>query len=113
MVKMAKRLVEDGGLFALLVPFRPRALNLKLSQVEQKKEVFQLGTGDLVLPGIMAVSAGRIGLGTGLAVLVGSLIGLSVNLMIFFKQDKPRPIPALPAPAAGAVLAYLLVTVIS
>lgn len=113
MVKMAKRLVEGGGLFALLVPIRPRALNLKLSQIEQKKEVFQLGTGDLVLPGIMAVSAARFGLGIGLAVLAGSLIGLSVNLMIFFKQDKPRPIPALPAPAAGAVLAYLLVTAIS
>jgi hypothetical protein len=29
--------------------------------------------------------------------------------MVFFKQERPQPMPALPMPAAGSILAFLAV----
>ena len=112
MVKMAKRLSAGGAHFALIVPVMMSGLKHRLASAKPGKGFFCLGTGDIVLPAIMAVSSARLGLWYGLAVLVGGLIGLTANLVIFFRQDRPlRPMPALPAPAAGAVLAHLLISI--
>ena len=111
MVKMAQRLSAEGAYFALIIPVKISCLKSRLTSVKPGKDFFRLGTGDIILPAIMAVSSARLGLLFGVAVLIGALIGLTANLVIFFRQDRPRPMPALPAPAAGAVLAYLLISI--
>ena len=110
MVKMAQRLSDNGSPFALIVPVIPGQLRQRLSAVGGLKSGFlYLGTGDIVLPAILAVATSRAGFWAGLAVLIGALIGLTVNLVIFFLQERPRSMPALPLPAAGAILAFLAV----
>jgi presenilin-like A22 family membrane protease len=113
MVRMAKTLSEGGAAFAVLLPLKPSGLNAPVKQVKPGEGVFLLGTGDLVLPAIMAVAATGLGLIYGIAATLGALVGLTLNLVIFFTQKKPRPMPALPAPAAGAILAFLVASLIS
>jgi presenilin-like A22 family membrane protease len=115
MVKMAKGLLESGASFALIVPLAPVHLRERLTTATHQQNpavesgLLRLGAGDIVLPSILAVATSRAGLFPGLAVLLGATIGLTVNLVIFFNQARPRPMPALPAPAAGAILAFLAV----
>lgn len=111
MVGMAGRLLDGGAGFAMMVPVSPKGLLVRTDRSRAGNGLFYLGTGDIVLPAMMAVSASRTGLFSGLVVMFGALVGQIFNLVVFFRQDRLRPVPALPLTATGSILAYLAVSV--
>jgi len=85
-----------------------RSLKEKLQEGEPREAYF-LGVGDVVFPGILAVSVfhntASNGLLTALSVLAGTLIGFIV-LMTFVIKGKPQA--GLPLLCSGAILGYLI-----
>jgi presenilin-like A22 family membrane protease len=72
------------------------------------EKTFYLGTGDVLMPAILAASAARQSLVHGLAVGLGALIGYCLLSQIFLGKDQHRPMPALPPIALGSIGFYLI-----
>ncbi|MCX6767944.1 MAG: presenilin family intramembrane aspartyl protease [Candidatus Micrarchaeota archaeon] len=72
--------------------------------VKVKKESMQLGTGDLVIPAVLAVSALKISYGAAISVVVGATAGMIV--LIYILQHRRGYLPALP-PIIGFALVGL------
>lgn len=106
MVRMFRDLVARGVLFAFaLTPLHRK--NLLAKTDAPKNEALLLGTGDVALPMMLAVSAARVNMLHGLAVVIGAAAGFALMFTLFLKQDRRRPMPALPPIALGSVVAYL------
>jgi presenilin-like A22 family membrane protease len=75
----------------------------------EEREAFFLGLGDIVMPGILVVSAFQNiqvnGLIVALSVMIGTLIGFAV-LMSVVAKGKPQA--GLPYLCSGAILGYLV-----
>ncbi len=65
-----------------------------------------LGTGDLVIPAMLAVSALKISLNSSLAVLVGSFFGMGLLFVTMFRSRSF--LPALPPILLGCLLFFLV-----
>jgi len=78
-------------------------------ETNQERDAFFLGLGDIVFPGLLAVSAfhslSSNGLLMGLSVLVGTLVGF-IALMTLVLKGKPQP--GLPLLCSGAIVAYVI-----
>lgn len=72
--------------------------------LKHKKSSVELGTGDLVVPGALIVSAMKLSLGHAIATLIGSVIGIIAVLLILSRRK--GYLPALP-PIVGYSLAAL------
>lgn len=84
-----------------------KSLKQKLSEGE-KREAFFLGTGDVVIPGILTAAAYHStpnGLGVALSVIAGTLAGFAV-LMVFVLKGKPQA--GLPFLCPGAIIGYFV-----
>jgi len=84
-----------------------KSLKEKLSEGE-KREAFFLGTGDVVIPGILAAAAYHSvpdGLGIALSVVAGTLVGFAA-LMLLVLKGKPQA--GLPFLCPGAIIGYLI-----
>ena len=108
MVVMFKNLLDQGVIFALIVPEKPKQLFSRLRDVGGGEGFFFLGSGDLVLPALFVASAARAGLGLALGAMIGSVVGLWGTDWLF-KLGKGRPSPALPAIAIGTLLGFFAV----
>jgi presenilin-like A22 family membrane protease len=73
----------------------------------QRKKAIELGTGDIVMPAMLAVSASRLGVASAFAVIAGATLGLLAILLLLSK--KKVYLPALP-PIVGAGLAAFLLS---
>jgi len=73
-----------------------------------KRDAFFMGLGDIVMPGILVVSAYMSvenGLYLALSILAGTLVGFAV-LMTFVLKGKPQA--GLPCLCSGAIIGYLI-----
>jgi len=91
MVTLAKQLDKREAAFSV--------------DVKVKKETMQLGTGDLVIPAMLAVSALKMSYGAAISVIIGATTGLIV--IFYILQRRRGYLPALP-PLVGYALAALL-----
>ncbi len=98
MVTLAKAVVERNLAFTFSLP--------------TKRHVFQLGTGDLVVPLVFASAAlassgaqGAMAFVPGAAVLGGSITGLFITLE-YGSRHAGKPLPALPLQAVLMVLLF-------
>ncbi len=107
MVMMFKELVVRGVIMALIFPMKWRGWAVNLSKVAPGNEFMFLGTGDLILPLILAVSAISYGLESAVFTIAGSLVGLVVLHVLFTTQPQKTPMPALPPLAFFSVLGFL------
>jgi presenilin-like A22 family membrane protease len=107
MVTMFRELAARGSVFAfVLTPLEPKAL---LGPVPEAGErALFLGTGDVALPVMLAVTAAGGGLARGIGVAFGAMAGFCLMFYLFHRQGRRRPMPALPPIALGSVLGYLL-----
>lgn len=108
MVFMFKELVQRGVIFALVLPTKWREWLSDLGKVKPGKEFMFLGTGDLIMPLILAVSVISYGLESVAWVVGGSLVGVVILHTLFVSQVKRAPMPALPPIALFSVLGFLL-----
>ena len=85
-----------------------KSLKEKLEE-DEKREAFFMGLGDVVMPGVLVVSAfynaPSNGLLLALSVMLGTLFGF-VLLMAFVIKGKPQA--GLPYLCSGAILGYLI-----
>jgi len=76
---------------------------------KEEREAFFLGLGDIVMPGILVVSAFQNipdnGLLIALSVMIGTLIGFAVLMSIVIKG---KPQAGLPYLCSGAILGYVV-----
>ena len=108
MVKMFKGLVEQGVVFALIIPSRLRSLTKPLREVKPGVEFMLLGTGDLALPGLLVAALVRESVWQAIFAGVGAMIGFAFMNIIFANQEKRRPMPALPPIAAATIVGFLI-----
>ena len=110
MVKMFRDLSSHGVIFAFtLTPLTARAL---FSTAPAEQRGMLLGTGDVAVPVMLALSALRNGPVQAVATLAGAALGYAFMFMLFLAQPRRAPIPALPPIALGAILAYIVSFVI-
>jgi presenilin-like A22 family membrane protease len=84
-----------------------KSLKEKLKEHEER-DAFFMGLGDIVMPGILVVSAYQNipnGLPVALSVLAGTLVGFII-LMTFVARGKPQA--GLPLLCSGAILGYVI-----
>jgi presenilin-like A22 family membrane protease len=108
MVKMAESFIGSGVMPGIIISVDKKG-PLWVNEVRPSEETAILGTGDLVLPAILASSALKFMHPiAGISVAVGALAGLFLMHLIFFKQKERKPMPALPPIAAGAIGGFLI-----
>ena len=91
MVTLAKQLTKREAAFSV--------------DVKVKKEFMQLGTGDLVIPAMLAVSALKMSYGAAISVIVGATTGMVV--LFYLLRRRKGYLPALP-PLVGYAFVGLL-----
>ena len=85
-----------------------KGIKEKLEENEER-EAFFLGLGDIVMPGILVVSAFQNipenGLLVALSVMIGTLVGFAVLMSVVIKG---KPQAGLPYLCSGAILGYVV-----
>jgi presenilin-like A22 family membrane protease len=85
-----------------------KSLKEKLKD-EEEREAFAIGTGDIVMPGVLVASTfsniSTNGFLIAFSVMLGTLFGFSV-LTIFLLRGRPQP--GLPYLCSGAILGYMV-----
>jgi len=85
-----------------------KGIKEKLEEKEER-EAFFLGLGDIVMPGILVVSAlqniANNGLIIALSVMIGTLVGFGVLMSVVIKG---KPQAGLPYLCSGAILGYVV-----
>ncbi len=117
MVKMFTGLARQGVIFALIMPSKASFLLEKvpdlakirppiLSKVGPRKFLF-LGTGDIALPMVLAVSVLARNIWSSILIIVGALAGIVFIHFVFLRKER-QSLPALPPLALGAILGWLI-----
>lgn len=108
MVVMFRELLARKVIFALILPEKFKRWFADLRKIKSKVGFLFLGTGDIILPLILAVSSLSYGLESAVFVAGGSLIGVVALHVLFTTQPKRTPMPALPPIAFFSVLGFLI-----
>lgn len=108
MVKMAEGLIQRRVFPALILPQQATGLNQEIKGVAPGKAYMFLGSGDLVFPLILSVSALTFGFGVALICAIGGFLGIIASFFLFNLQKAKKPIPALPPIFLMSSLGFLL-----
>ncbi len=111
MVKMAKAMIADRAIFAMIFPEHWRGFGARLNEARPGEGFMMLGTGDFVFPIIMAASAYAVSVGAAWLVFGFSLVGLLFMHLIFISQKVRKPMPALPPLAVFSILGFALAVI--
>jgi len=108
MVRMFRGLAEAKVHLALIIPQTFQGLFQKIKNVSPTTEFMFLGTGDIVIPAILVVSALKISALSSLITGLGAILGFILLYAIFVTQEKREPMPGLPPIILGTLLGYLI-----
>ena len=110
MVTMARSMVESGAVFGFLIPFEFKGFfyRRKEAQAGIGENFMILGSGDIGLPLIFAVSLVKISLMSAIITAVFSVLGLFLTHMLFINQGQRRARAALPPIATFTIIGYLV-----
>ena len=114
MVKLFKGMAERGAVLALVIPksFFLWKNKFSIIKAENRSEFIFLGTGDIALPLFFAASAFVDGIKFSVAIILGAVIGLIADHIIFVTQKEKRAIPALPMIAFFSIAGYIVISLI-
>jgi len=108
MVALAGRMVESGAIFGFLVPAHLRTFKQPVAAALKERSVMVLGSGDIGLPLVLAVSSVATSVHAALFVAGGALVGLSLMQWLFMHQRRAMPMAALPPIAVCSIIAYAI-----
>jgi len=110
MIYMAKEVTRRPSAFALSMPYKfkkPITFKVGKEKIKKRFHVFHLGSGDMVIPLMFAVSVlAAYGLVQALITVLGSAI--SFFLMLYFFTKKPQALPAIPIISSGTLAGFLI-----
>jgi len=112
MVKMFKGMMNRGVLLAMIVPLKLRGFFEKTSNIKPQSGFMLLGTGDVAFPLIFAVTVMKESITASIFVVGGALVGVASVYALLLYQTQRRALPALPPIASGAILGFILSTLI-
>lgn len=108
MIKMAKEMIEQKAILALVVPPSVSGLQASLGEIKPGGKLLILGGGDIVFPLLFCASLIPAGILNSIIVAFFSLIGLFAGFYFFVNQRIRQPIPALPPIALFSIIGYLI-----
>lgn len=110
MVTMAKSMIESGAVFGFLIPLQFRGFlhSRNEAQVGIGENFMILGSGDIGLPLIFAVSLIKTSPASAIIAAAFSLLGLFLTHILFLNQEKRRAMAALPPIATITIIGYLI-----
>lgn len=108
MVKLAETMVRARAIFGFVIPVKPGGFRENMTRVQPGEEFMILGSGDVVLPLLLAASLVRVSVGQAAIVIIFACIGLLVTNLLFTNQKIRRPMAALPPIAAMSIIGYLI-----
>ncbi len=110
MIKLFKGMAKKGAVLALIIPksFPKWSGRFEIIRSKNENEFVFLGTGDLALPLLFAVSVFSLGVQFSLAIILGAVVGFIADHLIFITQKEKKPIPALPAIAFFSIMGYFV-----
>jgi len=112
MVKMAKEMIEEKAILALVVPSNVSEFRADLGEIKPGGKFLILGSGDVVFPLLLCVSLIPEGVLNSIIVAFFSLIGLFLSFYILTKRKARTPIPALPPIAFFSIVGFLITRLI-
>ena len=113
MVKMAEEMIKSRAIFGIVLPRKGQGWIESLENVRPGEEFMILGSGDLVMPLLLAASSAWFhGLRESLFVMFFSFLGLALTYILFVTQKERRAMAALPPIAAMAIIGYLAAIVL-
>jgi len=116
MILLAKDMVEKRVILGFIVPQKLGYFKENISKSKFNGNFLILGGGDIVFPGLLAVSLVPYGFLKALVVVIFSLLGSFLSYWIFANQEKlgkkdgfkKEPIPALPPVALLSIIGYFI-----
>lgn len=110
MVTMTRSMIEGGAVFGFLIPFEFKGFfyDKEKARVGIGENFMILGSGDIGLPLIFAVSLIKISLMSAIITAVFSLLGLFLTHILFLNQKKRKAMAALPPIATLTIIGYLV-----
>lgn len=108
MVKLAELMVKSRAIFGFVIPEAIGNLKTSLKKVSPGEGFMILGSGDVILPSVLAISLVRVALGNAIIVAIFSAMGLFVTHLLFVNQQNRKPMAALPPIAAMSIIGYLI-----
>ncbi len=108
MVKMFRGMAEAKVHLALIIPQTFFGLFQKVKNVSPTTEFMFLGTGDIVIPAILVVSALKISILSSFITGLGAILGFILLYAIFVTQEKREPMPGLPPIILGTLFGFLI-----
>lgn len=109
MIKMAESMIKAKAISGIIIPQTWKDWFESVENVQPGGRFMILGSGDLIMPLILASSvAGLHGLAGGLTVVLFSMVGLFLTYWLFINQKTRRPMAALPPIAVMSIIGYLV-----
>ncbi|MEA2098131.1 MAG: presenilin family intramembrane aspartyl protease [Patescibacteria group bacterium] len=114
MVKLFKGMASRGAVLALIIPksFSLWKNKFDIIKADNRKEFIFIGTGDIALPLFFATAAFVDGVRFSIAIIIGAIIGLIADHLVFVTQKEKKAIPALPMIAFFSIAGYIIVSLI-
>lgn len=110
MVKLFKGMASRGAVLALIIPksFSLWKNKFNVIKTDNRNEFIFLGTGDIALPLFFASAAFVDGIEFSIAIIIGAIIGLIADHLVFVTQKEKKAIPALPMIAFFSIVGYFV-----
>jgi len=112
MIKMAKEMIEQKAILALVVPPNLSGFQESLEEIRPGGKFLILGGGDIVFPLLFSASLIPFGILNSIIVAIFALIGLFAGFYFFVSQKIRQPIPALPPIALFSIIGFLITRII-
>jgi len=112
MVKMAKEMIENKAILALVIPQTLYGFKENLGEIKLGGQFLILGGGDVIFPLLLSASLIPQGVINSFIVAIFSVVGLSVSFYIFSSQKFRQAIPALPPIALFSIIGFLITLII-
>ncbi len=110
MVKMANVMIRARAIFGFVIPTKQSFFRLSSEEIRPGDNVMILGSGDVLLPMMLAVSMTPFSIEKGFIIAIFNLFGLLLMQLLFENQKVRRPMAALPPIVLFSILGYLVVT---
>ncbi len=112
MVKMAKEMIENKAILALVIPQTLYGFKENLGEIKLGGQFLILGGGDVIFPLLLSASLIPQGVINSFIVAIFAVVGLSVSFYIFSSQKFRQAIPALPPIALFSIIGFLITLII-